>query len=71
MSANKFVVISGSTRTNSQSSKVAKYIANVLLKNTAKENIEIIDLAKDKFPLWDEAIWSDGVEWNAGCHDAE
>ena len=65
MSANKFVVISGSTRTNSQSSKVAKYIANVLLKNTAKENIEIIDLAKDKFPLWDEAIWSDGVEWNA------
>lgn len=65
MSANKFVVISGSTRTNSQSGKVARYIANALLKDTTKENIEIIDLAQDKFPLWDEAIWSEGVEWNA------
>lgn len=65
MSTHKFAVISGSTRENSQSGKVARYIANVLLKNTAKENVEVIDLAKDKFPMWDEAIWSEGAEWNA------
>lgn len=64
MKINEYVIISSSTRQNSQSKKVADYIANNLAEFTQKENVKIIDFSEEIFPLWDEEIWSNGISWN-------
>ncbi|MHB1221034.1 MAG: NAD(P)H-dependent oxidoreductase [Gammaproteobacteria bacterium] len=59
-----YAIISGSTRPQSQSKKVAEFIKQTLLEHTEEALIEIIDLAIDRFPLWDETVWSKGPEWH-------
>ncbi len=55
-----YTLISGSTRPNSQSSKVAGYIASVLAALEADATVEIVDLAKVPLPGWHEGFWAQG-----------
>lgn len=64
-----YAIISGSTRHNSQSKKVANFISKTLSYSPQAELIQIIDLAIDKFPLWDEAIWAKGIDWHPSWAD--
>lgn len=58
----KITIICGSHREQSQSSKVAKYYQQVMLKGICDE-APIIDLANNPFPLWDQGIWDGDEKW--------
>ena len=57
----KFVIVSGSHRENSQSDRVAKYIAEEV-RDTHGESV-LISLANNPLPLWDEGVWGDDPKW--------
>jgi len=58
-------VISGSHRINSQSKKVADFCQK-LIKELGGTS-QIIDLAGNPFPFWDESFWELGAEkWQGG-----
>lgn len=61
----KIMIISGSHRENSQSDKVARYIAQALLDNKQATATEVFSLAGNPLPLWDEGIWSGEAKWQA------
>ena len=69
MNNHHYAIISGSTRPSSQSKKVADFIAKTLSHNSQAELVKIIDLAFDTFPLWEEAIWSKGIDWHPSWSD--
>ena len=50
-------LLSGSHRTNSQSARVAKYLAARLPQLNEAVKPDIIDLAGNPLPLWDEGMW--------------
>lgn len=54
-------IISGSHRKNSQSSKVARHIQGVLTGQMGLE-ADLIDLAGNPLPLWDDSYWQDGSD---------
>lgn len=53
----KSVIVSGSHRKNSQSYKVSEWLSQALSHKTGDHSAEIIDLAHDVFPLWEESAW--------------
>jgi NAD(P)H-dependent FMN reductase len=57
----KFVIISGSHRENSQSDRVANYIADQV--RAGLGDATVISLAKNPLPLWDEGVWGDDPKW--------
>ena len=57
----KVCVVSGSNRSNSESSRISNQILDKYSKNKDTE-YSILDLSKKNIPLWDESIW-DG-EWS-------
>ena len=59
------IVISGSHRTQSQSEKVSRYIAQALLDNKQATSTEVFSLANNPLPLWDESVWANTPEWQA------
>lgn len=59
----KIMLISGSHRDNSQSEKVARYIAQSLLDNRQATETEVFYLAGNPLPLWDEGIWNGDAKW--------
>jgi NAD(P)H-dependent FMN reductase len=59
----KIMLISGSHRENSQSEKVARYIAQSLLDNKQATATEVFTLAGNPLPLWDEGIWQGEAKW--------
>lgn len=59
----KITIISGSHRENSQSEKVANYMATDLA--SLKAEAQVISLAKNPLPLWDEGVWGDDPKWHA------
>lgn len=61
----KIMIISGSHRENSQSDKVARYIAQALLDNKQATATEVLSLAGNPLPLWDEGIWNGDAKWQA------
>lgn len=61
----KIMIISGSHRDNSQSDKVARYIAQSLLSNKQATTTEVFSLAGNPLPLWDEGIWRGEAKWQA------
>ncbi len=61
----KIMIISGSHRDNSQSDKVARYIAQSLLSNKQATTTEVFSLAGNPLPLWDEGIWRGETKWQA------
>lgn len=58
----KITIISGSHRQNSQSSKVARHIKQSLESGICDE-ANIIDLAGNPLPLWDESVWEADEQW--------
>lgn len=59
----KIIVISGSHRKNSESEKVAKYVKNNLNKIASNLEVEVLSLAENPIPLWEENVWSDDPKW--------
>jgi NAD(P)H-dependent FMN reductase len=51
------VIINGSHRKNSQSSKVAHYVAGAWGKLDSANTSDIIDLMGNPLPLWDDDFW--------------
>jgi len=58
----KITIVSGSHRDPSQSFKVACYIKDQL-KNKAT-GADVLSLANNPLPLWDQTLWEDNIEWN-------
>ena len=56
------VVVSGSHRSPSNSSKVARYLAARALE-TWKDEVSLLDLGSAPLPLWDEGVWNDDPLW--------
>lgn len=59
----KVSIISGSHRSPSQSFKVASYIQAVLAGSQFGDQAEVIDLAGNPLPLWDQGIWEGDPKW--------
>lgn len=57
----KISIVSGSHRTNSQSSKVSSFIQSLL--NNFDVASKIIDLSGNPLPLWDEEVWGNNGHW--------
>ncbi len=57
----KITIISGSHRNNSQSFKVAEHMQQVL--NADGVEADILDLANNPIPLWDEGVWQGEQKW--------
>ncbi|HHH40267.1 MAG TPA: NADPH-dependent oxidoreductase [Sedimenticola sp.] len=60
----KITIVSGSHRQGSQSSKVAAHIRQTLLEARLCDEAEIIDLAGNPFPLWDQGVWEGEAHWS-------
>lgn len=60
---NKIVVVSGSHRANSESDRVASFIAG-RIKVLGAES-EVISLSGNPLPLWDEGVWGGTEEWKS------
>ena len=59
----KTQIISGSHRENSQSMKVATYLAKVI--DQKGGSAKITDLHHGALPLWDEKVWAGDPAWKA------
>jgi NAD(P)H-dependent FMN reductase len=59
----QIAIIVGSHRKDSQSAKVARFLASQLT-GLGVHNCWICDLGKDPLPLWDEEISSDAPQWS-------
>ena len=60
----KVSIVSGSHRNPSQSHKVACYIQAVLAGAEFGDQAEIINLADNPLPLWDQGLWEGDPKWN-------
>lgn len=58
----QIAIIVGSHRTDSQSSRVGHYIANDLSRIDPAVVVDMIDLAGNPLPLWDESVWKGDSE---------
>ena len=59
----QIAIIVGSHRKDSQSAKVARFLASQLT-DLGDHSCWICDLGKDPLPLWDEEIGSDAPQWS-------
>ncbi len=59
----QIAIIVGSHRKDSQSAKVARFLASQLT-SLGDHGCWICDLGKDPLPLWDEDIGSDAPQWS-------
>jgi len=59
----KISIISGSSRKNSQSEKVARYIQDTLSDKALCDETWLYSLKGNPLPLWDESIWDGNPEW--------
>ena len=59
----KISIISGSPRSNSQSGKIARFIAESLSDIDGCAETYLLDLANNPLPLWDESIWAGDEAW--------
>ena len=57
----KLSVIIGSHRSNSQSAKVGRYLANTWKEAFPSDAIATIDLGGNPLPLWSEEMWQEGT----------
>jgi NAD(P)H-dependent FMN reductase len=55
----KFTIVSGSTRVNPQSRKVAKYVEHSIKANLVDVDTYLLDLSVANLKYWDETFWSD------------
>ncbi len=61
-----YTVLSGSTRTNSQTAKVARWVAAELARTDPECVVELHDLCETALPAWREEFWDDAVPPDAG-----
>jgi NAD(P)H-dependent FMN reductase len=54
------VVIVGSHRAKSESSRVGGYVARDLARIAPDASVDTLDLAGNPLPLWDESLWQGG-----------
>lgn len=59
----KYTIVSGSTRVNSQSIKVSKYI-KYILEEKLSGTVYLLNLAQANFKFWDESFWDKNVEFD-------
>ena len=59
----KTMIVSGSHRPNSQSSKIAKVIQTAMSKLPGSTATDTFDLALNPLPLWEESIWEGDKVW--------
>jgi NAD(P)H-dependent FMN reductase len=57
-----YVIISGSTRENSQSFKVAQWLATQIESDNADNTTDIINLYKEDIPIWNDTAWNSDSE---------
>lgn len=57
----KIAIISGSHRADSQSDRVARYLAQEVAR--AQGEADLISLSKNPLPLWDEGVWASDPKW--------
>jgi azobenzene reductase len=58
----QILIIIGSHRMNSQSTRVGAYVARDLARIDPAVTIDTIDLAGNPLPLWDESVWQGGSD---------
>jgi azobenzene reductase len=60
-------IIVGSQRTESNSAKVGRIVAEVLESQSKSHNVELkiktIDLGKNPLPIWDQKVWENDPTW--------
>lgn len=61
----KLSIISGSHRSDSQSSKVARFIQRTLDESKLADETWLFNLADNPLPLWDERVWEGHPDWKA------
>ncbi len=59
----KISIISGSSRNNSQSEKIARYVQATLVENKYCDETWLFSLKGNPLPLWDESIWDGDTKW--------
>lgn len=64
----KIAIINGSHRPNSQSAKVAAFLADLLLSKGLADHVYRYDLTDNPLPFWDEGIWQGDPAWMALLH---
>ena len=57
-----YVIVSGSHRDDSQSFKVSNWLSDVLQNQDSSSNVDIINLAGNPVPLWQEDAWNPDSE---------
>jgi NAD(P)H-dependent FMN reductase len=55
-----YVLVSGSTRKNSQSAKVTRFVEGELAAADPGAQIEVVDLSEAQPELWHEGFWAEG-----------
>ncbi len=65
-----FVIVTGSTRADSQSRAVGEYLRSAFLKANPAAELRVLDLAEAEIPLWDESQWSKGDAWSPAWNEA-
>jgi len=58
----KITIINGSHRSKSQSLKVSRFIEKIL-KSSGWDEVEILSLADNPIPLWDQGVWDGEETW--------
>jgi NAD(P)H-dependent FMN reductase len=53
----RIAIIVGSHRQNSESSRVGRFVAAALARIDPAAEVDVIDLAGNPLPLWDESVW--------------
>lgn len=61
----KISIIAGSQQADSNSLKIAHFMAEQLRTLAVTEEVYILDLASQDLPLWEPSIWSGDPEWKA------
>ncbi|MRI35397.1 NADPH-dependent oxidoreductase [Endozoicomonas sp. OPT23] len=56
-------IISGSHRNNSQSTRVSHIMKKRVEELALFDEVNVLDLADNPLPLWDESIWEGSEEW--------
>lgn len=59
----KLTVVSGSHREKSQSEKVSNVILQIVNSNQLFDDTELLSLAGNPLPLWDQGVWDGEEKW--------
>jgi len=61
----KITIVSGSHRKKSQSLKISNFLKERLIKLNMSSEINLIDLAEQEIPFWNELVWDNNESWNS------